>query len=432
MSARVLFRAASVPARSSIVTTASMFVLSLVVALRTQAEGKSAAESPTLKRILHTWKIRAERTRSLHFTSRAYLPTSLEGSIPFRVEFWLQGEYHFRYEMAIADPNPRLSSIGHRRSFDGIRSANTTWVSSNLAEPPNGIISKGIDDSAPGDEKLIPVLLMFRPFRRGSRTVQPDDFRLVTENAIRDNRHFVKLQRLNENGVTIENFWVDSSRDDIIAFWGQVPATPDSECAVEDLSIRYQIDPKHGWIPTEWALAANSDSRSRRIVVGVSQLTINEELAPSTFAPSFPPGTRVVDEMTGEVYDVAPDGSKPPAADLKIYKALETKSDFTFDPQPLRSALDRIQEHFNIRVAIDKKRFSEAAIDPEMEVAGRIPGIRLRDLLDRIMGQCPKPVRYQVRDGVLVIEPRPRSKGLPSIAGVRAPGKEAQQKGSAK
>jgi hypothetical protein len=393
---------------------------------------------PALQRILASWKSREESLRNLHVTwgvptllrsdllhdgkghDRANRPEFIEAVL--RMECLLDGENRFRVE--IARPGVPKSSgsplpLWHRRIFNGKTITETDWPE-DAGDPPAGRIFKPAKTPVRGPRPFDPLQLLvaYHPFYRGTTSrgpawASPAEFRLVTENAIRDNRHFVKLQRLNAAGVVIENLWVDPARGDVVAFleqtWRKRP--------IRTLAFRYQHDPKRGWLPASWSIAREDGERTEPTnVAAVIDFTSNENFPAGTFAVKFPSGTTVFDETTKEQYRVAADGSKAellkvdsPAA-LRIYQALQTKADFLIEPEPLKDALDTIAQRVGIPIVIDQKGFEDASIDMSTEVVINTKGLKVREILDSLSTQCPQRLRYRIRKDVLFVEPHPSTK----------------------
>jgi hypothetical protein len=91
-----------------------------------------------------------------------------------------------------------------------------------------------------------------------------------------------------------------------------------------------------------------------------------------------------------------------------IQKALETKTNAMFGPASFRAAIDDISKRFKIPVTIDEEALEKAKIDPTTEVkidfGGRDrQGMKLGDGLQLLLDVFRPPLRYEVRDGVLVI-----------------------------
>jgi hypothetical protein len=95
----------------------------------------------------------------------------------------------------------------------------------------------------------------------------------------------------------------------------------------------------------------------------------------------------------------------PIVDDLQVYtlidEALDERSEFTIEPQALLDALDFIATRYRIPLTIDRKTMEEAGIDPVTEVAMKIPGMKLRNVLKMLLS--PKSLDFEIRDGALVI-----------------------------
>jgi hypothetical protein len=98
----------------------------------------------------------------------------------------------------------------------------------------------------------------------------------------------------------------------------------------------------------------------------------------------------------------------PIVDDLPLYtmieEALDERSEFTIEPQALLDALDFIATRYRIPLTIDRKAMEEADIDPVAEVAVKIPGMKLRNVLKMLLS--PKSLDFEIRDGALVITTR--------------------------
>jgi hypothetical protein len=257
----------------------------------------------------------------------------------------------------------------------------------------------------------------YHPFFRGTTSsgpasASPGEFRLVTENAIRDNRHYVKLQRVNAAGVVIENLWVDPACGDVVTYFEQTHPRQMNRT----LAFRYKHDLKYGWIPESSFSPENADLAQTKPRVSIIEFKINEPFPPETFAARFPSGTTVFDETTKEQYRIAADGAKlellqvdSPAA-RRIDEVLQTKADFRIEPEPLKDAIDFIAQRYGITISVDQKSFDDASLDLSAEVSTKIKGLKVREILDELSRQCPQPIRYRIRKDVLLIEPHPSAK----------------------
>jgi hypothetical protein len=387
--------------------------------------GKRESDTATLKRILVNWQTRTEMLRALHVTWG--VPTFVGGGRRernagvSRVEFWLDAANRFRVEFARATAVPASEPprLWHRWIFDGKKITETDWPL-GAANPPAGTIY--LPDKTPADpwDSLDPlqILVAYHPFFRGTTThgpafATPLEFRLAIGNAIRENRHYVKLQRLDAAGRVIENVWVDPARGDVIAFLEQVSR----ERAIRSLAFQYERDVRWGWLPTAWSYPADRANRDQPTnKAPVTRFACNEKFPAETFALPLSPATMVFDKTTREHYRIAADGTKrdlPEAdwpADQRIARALQAKVDFLIEPQPLKDAIAFIATTTRIKILIDERAFEEVGVDTTAEVRTKTKGIKLQEVLDKLSAQCYKPLRYRIRDGILLIEPHPSAR----------------------
>jgi hypothetical protein len=84
-----------------------------------------------------------------------------------------------------------------------------------------------------------------------------------------------------------------------------------------------------------------------------------------------------------------------------IEAALESRCDFTIDPQPLKDALDFIAQRFQIPLLLDNKALEDANIDVTAEVRMPYQGLKLRQMLTLLLQQMPQSLAYDIEDGVL-------------------------------
>jgi hypothetical protein len=414
----------------------------LLVASEQPGRGGNAAEQettpakpepvpPALQRVLDSWQAREESCRSLHVTWRVRpslpklvvgprkLPPRATGMVRvpnvYRVECWLDNENRFCVETAKLGAPPSNASrppLQMRRTYDGKTFSETRWSAGNVAPPTGKMFNPTANDRAFAFY-LLENLVGFRPIFRGTTSASPAEFRLATENAIRDERRYVKLQRLDSAERIIENLWVDPARGNAVAFFEQTPHRQQSRTLV----IRYERDPKHGWTPDSWFLQADeADSGVQPTKNTVIDFTINERIPPGTFAPQFPPGTTVDDETTAEAYQVAADGSKSqlqkfdsPTA-LKIHQVLGTYADFAIDPEPLKDALDFIATRYAIPIRIDQQGLAKAGINVNAEVSVQTGGLEVRKMLDSLLEQSGKHARFRISKDALIIEAEPSVK----------------------
>jgi hypothetical protein len=212
-------------------------------------------------------------------------------------------------------------------------------------------------------------------------------------------------------------YFVDPARDDVIVsageFWAEAVfgnEPPIDKTQMFALAIEYQRDRDWGWVPVRWKVNSPANVASQAVNT-VTGLTINETFPAETFAMNFPPGTAVIDRRTREQYVIADNGSKTTMStldsdkSLRIYEALESRTDFTIDPQTLKDALRFIHSRYRIAILLDVKAFEERKIASTIEVTCNQSGIKLRELLTKLLGQVDKSVGFKIQNGILVIEP---------------------------
>jgi beta-lactamase regulating signal transducer with metallopeptidase domain len=392
-----------------------------------------------LDRIMDNWKAREQRTRTLHtvWTEHCFVPrlfvyqrTGRDESdfklidAPSHCELWLDGEDRFCFETTLkVEPKPTNPGVrlGNRITFDGTTSTDAEWGSPR-GDAPRGRIWRGNPKAElrwhgfGSWDGFDAVFLCFRPFHRGPQSIGPQNFRLITNNAIRDGGRFVKIQRPESAQSPIEACWVDPARGDAIRFFERLRR---GEVA-EAISIQYRQDgslPTSWEQPSKWAWITKPQQLDRHVV---TQIEVNAPTPQGTFTARFPERARVSDETTNHYFTVAADGSKSglltfqSVADLRIHAALETRVDFdAFDlpPRwPLRDALDYIATRCQIQIKIRNPGLANAPIDPNTEVSFTAPGITVRELLDRLLGRPARPIAYHIENGVLYIEPTPAAK----------------------
>jgi hypothetical protein len=300
--------------------------------------------------------------------------------------------------------NPAAQVPGSTYTFDGA-------ISRRLYRTPNsiqGTVWKGDQMKPLSEGQLYPFLLSLRPISCGWTDPSLHHWRLITENAIVDNVHLTKLQSVESD--RIDNIWVDPACDDVLVEWEERSRNE----VVAVVSIQYEHDPRHGWLPIHWT--RSGDPEAGRAASRVSKLTINERFAPGTFTIQFPAGTRVLDKKVLETYVVAEDGSKRNVIKfnsleaLKVYDALDQTVDFALEPQPLSEAVEFLAERYRIKVTIDAEAVGKGLIDPLIEVKTTTAGIQLKAMLSVLLEQSKKPLAFEARKGALVIVPAAHAK----------------------
>jgi hypothetical protein len=205
------------------------------------------------------------------------------------------------------------------------------------------------------------------------------------------------------SGAIVETFWVDPARDDVIVGWAR-----GAEAATSPLvTIEYARSTEDGWLPTRWITTIPSSTRDSSGTA--TKITINERFPIDTFRLTFPPGTKVNDRKHSERYVIASDGSKTnvekyyPLELETIYDSLAEKTDFVVDPEPLKDALEFIAQRYHIKVTIDAQAVGQGLVDPLTEVQTKKRGIKVKELIELLLEQSPKPLRYVIRNDVVTV-----------------------------
>jgi beta-lactamase regulating signal transducer with metallopeptidase domain len=349
---------------------------------------------------------------------------------PFRAlhnELWIDGDQRLRIEQSFT------RGRGYRYIRDGLTQSTLWWrpesgehnakIWSGEGRPDVEAFELGIDFALQG---LVPAdttprirtpWMIFRPF--GPEDWSPEDFRLIAEDVVVDTAHYVKIARIAEKPGLSETYYVDPARDDIAVFGGEFSAQvgfgnepPIYKTQMFAWEIEYQHDRDWGWLPVRWKLKSPQYMVSQASVNTVTGLTINETFPPETFAMNFDPGTVVIDRRTREEYMAQ--GKWPRTIrwtfdsdkSLRIYELLESRTDFTIDPQPPKDALSFIATRYQFDIRIDDKSFEERSNAPTAVVSCNESGIKLRALLTQLLQQVDKFVVLKIENGVLVITAR--------------------------
>jgi hypothetical protein len=377
-------------------------------------QAPSTSDSAVLKRILANWRARQQRIESFHFAWNARETLPPQKGVDFaetRKELWMEGDMRYCIENAPAQKYGGRFGEGWRHVFDGLTSRSLSLD----VNSPRGTVWSGDDRRELDGISLSPLLLALRPFPDGKIDRNSQRFSVISENAIIDNKHYVKIQRVDKQSRSAgiaEDFWVDPARDDVIVHWERRIR----ERPWAFVSLEYQADKDVGWIPARWTKKYYWTGWDCKSDNTMTKFSINETFPRDTFALAYPPGTIVLDKKLNEKYLVAKNGSKVDVLKfdslgaLEIHEALETSTDFTIDPEPLKDALDFIAARYQIQVVIDPQAVRQGLIDPSIVVKGAAPGIKLRSNLNLLLEQSRKPLGFEIRKGTLVIIPVARPK----------------------
>jgi hypothetical protein len=230
---------------------------------------------------------------------------------------------------------------------------------------------------------------------------------VVSEDEIIADRHCVKLRFPTKGRHPyfgwFHTLWVDPARGNVIVGWEQ--GIPDARSMF--MSIEYARDKTHGWLPSRYT---ETDSSTTVESATATKIAINERYPVTMFRQTFPPGTQVDDWRLSQRYMIGRDGSKSHVQTRylsrpgTIDESLNESIDFVVDPEPLKDALQFIGQRYHINTAFDNPAVRQGLIDPAVEVETTKHGIKLKELLELLLKQSPKPLRYEIRnDPVTVI-----------------------------
>ena len=289
------------------------------------SEGASK-DAKILERIFANWKSRSERARSVHLKfdyRRTDVPTPVDArrkSDLRQYEVWLEGNdrratvSYLAFDGGAGQPMRKF-----RRWTDDGKLCSIVFYKGpdfpdNGVEARGQIIKTGAEQQYWGAE-LQAIWLAFRP-AQPPLSLRPDQFRLVTENAIIGSVHYTKIERtVKERRINrVDSFWVDPARDDLIVHWTMRPAPELGPQHSWYGLINYQKDASQGWIPSQWTLRMPSRWVSKTGSIDllmecvVIKSTMNEKLPPSTFVPEFPPGSIVIELSAQKRYVLEKNG----------------------------------------------------------------------------------------------------------------------------
>jgi hypothetical protein len=387
-----------------------------------QAADPPAADSPTLQRILKNWKARQDRTKSLHMTwDTKMAPFNAGKDAGFRVlhnELWMDGENRSRVEQSLTrGPGYQLTRFGKTEASYAWQIGSTQPFLADIWSADDPPRTRGCELNGEVDPRLAlaslrPPYIALRPLVSDSLNQRADNFRLVAENETVDKRRVVRLARTDPQNKTVEDFWVDAARGDVVVRW-DCQAPKKAECSA---SIESQQESDGEWIPCRWTAKLGPAKNPWGIAENtMTAFATNAVYPPDARRVALPEGTVVFDRRIKEQYTIGKDDSRTHVSkfdspkSLKIYEVLEQPVDFRMDPQPLSDALAFFAARYQIQVHIDKQAFRDAGIDPKAEVSADLPGLPVRNVLQVILGQLGKPIGFEIRDGALVVAPISRA-----------------------
>ncbi|HEX4071484.1 MAG TPA: hypothetical protein VHX68_09950 [Planctomycetaceae bacterium] len=384
------------------------------------------ADSEVIKRIFANWKARQERVKSFQTRWTTHVVRKSRSGSPdqiLRRGLWVDGDDRFRSERSLVGSG--------KNNWDHIALGQSTWHGTTdmilewLHEPtdaPQGGVRQDTSRRTLDDiESKVP-LLVFRPLHRliGSQASQ---FRVVTQHAIVDGVHCVKLERSRTGTAAVEHCWVDPARDDLPLLWeSTLHGSLVWRVAIQYRRVRkydlMQPEPPFPWVPERWTCHYQSlplalECQASEFDVR-TELSVNQRLPEWMFQVDFPARTLLFDETTRRQYAISADGSRTPARPFesvpspRFRRVLEKPSDSLFDPLPLKEAVDSLSRNIRIPLEIDERAFRDAGISPNVEVQCDVDGLTVLEKIRWLTAQCPKPITLVEQDGKLVLKPRNR------------------------
>ncbi len=154
---------------------------------------------------------------------------------------------------------------------------------------------------------LRPLILAFRPFHPEMGAMSLDNFRVSAEGRVVDGIECVMLEELGDKKKKA-TVWVAPAQDYAMVrfvqrYKGRVGFSID---------MTNTRDAEHGWIPSSWKVRSlrgdgslSTSSEWRRV-----KYALNRPILRSEFQIAFPPGTRVEDRRTGELFLAREDGGR--------------------------------------------------------------------------------------------------------------------------
>jgi hypothetical protein len=367
----------------------------------------SEKERQIFKRIRAAWQARHERIRS--FSIAWDSPPDprrnpYAGPLARHTELCVDQGLRFRF-LTSSPPN----TLPYQETFDGMTYC--SWNSeTDRGEVWNGEPKKG---RAYGDTLIWRIGV--DPLSMDLVDISSPDFNVLSEDEIIGGRHCVKLRFPIKGDDLLRGWfdilWMDPSRDDIIVRWEQgIPDTPSMF-----MSIDYAPDKTLGWLPSR---CTYSDASTTAEAETATKIAINERYPIAMFRQTFPPGTQVGDQRLSQRYVIGPDGSKTHVKKRvyrvkqeSIYDSLNRTTDFVINPEPLKDALAFIGQRYHIKTAFDDPAVRQGLIDLAVQVQTEKHGIKLKELLDLLLKQSPKPLRYEIHNDVVTVIADPASRG---------------------
>ena len=215
--------------------------------------------------------------------------------------------------------------------------------------------------------------VVFRPLAADLVNQEPDNFRLVAESKVVNGTHLVRIAKTNPQNKTVEDYWVDPTRDDLVVLW---ECAPPREAACS-MSIESERAPEIGWIPSRWTVQLGRGESPWMVAVNtVTAFATNAEYPPDASACHFP---KAPSFSTNGSRSNTPSGRTAPertcrnSARPHLKKSMQPWATCRFRYRvAVLGRRDGLRCSANeIRVRVDQKAFRESGIDLATEVAAQ-------------------------------------------------------------
>lgn len=330
------FRVMVITALLGISTTCDVELSSEAADRETQSRTPSE-DAKVLNRIFANWNARSERARSVHLIFD-YKLTMLKAAAGIALrndsqqrEVWLEG--NDRIATLSTVPMDANAGTQRRKLWRWTDDGKVQSVTFFGTPKSNGdafmararIMSLGEEQRHLGPEAQ-PVWLAWRPMSP-PLSFRPEQFHLVTENAVVDQSHYTKIERIVKEARydRLESLWVDPVRDDLIVHWEMRPA-PERRQNVWKGSISYKQDVEHRWVPSQWSTKSIGPIQALFECVAL-RCNINGAVPPGSFAPDVPPRSVVFDRLTNKYYVLEKSGEKRMLSQQEFNRLWESQTD---------------------------------------------------------------------------------------------------------
>ncbi|MEX1232404.1 MAG: hypothetical protein WEB58_19315 [Planctomycetaceae bacterium] len=209
----------------------------------------------------------------------------------------LDGE-RFDYRLDTTNGSPNYNPTGHRTAFDG-NQARYYSGTSRRGTVGSGIIRSELPSFDINSIFIRPLILAYRATHPRIGRLDENSHRVLPDRYPVGDFSCIVLEEIGA-GPFLRSYWVDPEHGFIVRrYQTTVEGRNDSR-----MDISYEQDSVHGWVPKVWTiinLDENGDLRSSTVCT-VTNFSINKTIPLKEFQLSFPPGTRVIDEVKGKKF----------------------------------------------------------------------------------------------------------------------------------